>query len=142
MAEARFENGSIVELDERHPPIKPRRVSFDWEKTPLHWIPKDPVATHMINSFHIVLPEGERWFIQCVKDATPFIKDEKLKAEIRGFIGQEMVHARSHQGVLESLLERNGIDTKKITDQMRQGNADRPAARAGLSARKRRWMLL
>ena len=142
MDDTRFEDGVLVNLDERHPPIKARRVSFDWQKTPLHWIPNDPVATHMINSFHIVLPEGERWFIQCVKDALPYIKDERLKQEIKGFIGQEMVHARSHQGVLETLLEQNGIDTKKITDQMRQGNADRPAARAKLSGRRRRWMLL
>jgi predicted metal-dependent hydrolase len=129
-------------FDERHPRIKPRRVTFDWEKTPLHWIPGDPVATHMINSFHIVLPEGERWFVQCVKDALPYIRDEKLKEEIKGFIGQEMVHARSHQGVLETLLEKNGIDTKQITEQMRQGNQDRPASRAGLPRFLRRPVLL
>ncbi|WP_019633790.1 metal-dependent hydrolase [Actinomadura atramentaria] len=127
-------------IDERHPPIRPRRVSFDWTKTPLHWVPGDPVATHIINSFHIVLPEGEKWFIQCVKDARPYIKDEKLLEEIKGFIGQEMVHARSHQGVLDQILATNGIDVSKITDAAGKGNADRPAQMAALKAKNpRAW---
>ncbi|HXA59862.1 MAG TPA: metal-dependent hydrolase [Streptosporangiaceae bacterium] len=141
MGDVHVEDGRLVGLDERHPPIKTRRVAFDWEKTPLHWIPDDPVGTHLINAFHIVLPAGERWFIQCVKDALPDLTDEKLKEEIKGFIGQEMVHARSHQGVLDQLLEKNGIDTRKITDQMNKGNDDRPGERAKMSARKARWML-
>ncbi|QKW36531.1 metal-dependent hydrolase [Actinomadura sp. NAK00032] len=127
-------------IDERHPPIKPRRVSFDWSATPLHWVPGDPVATHIINSFHIVLPEGEKWFIQCVKDARPYIKDERLLEEIKGFIGQEMVHARSHQGVLDQILEAGGIDVSRITDAAAKGNAERPAQMAALKERNpRAW---
>ncbi|MEU5880741.1 metal-dependent hydrolase [Spirillospora sp. NPDC047279] len=132
------EVGAMAGIDERHPRIQARRVSFDWEKTPLHWVPGDPVATHMINSFHIVLPEGEKWFIQCVKDATPHIKDQKLREEIKGFIGQEMVHARSHQGVLTQLLERNGIDVSKITVPAAQGNAERPEQMAALKKKSPR----
>ncbi|GLW65004.1 metal-dependent hydrolase [Actinomadura rubrobrunea] len=130
----------MTDVDERHPPIKPRRVSFDWSRTPLHWIPGDPVATHIINSFHIVLPEGEKWFIQCVKDARPYIRDERLLEEIKGFIGQEMVHARSHQGVLDGLLAAHGIDVTPITDQAARGNAERPARMAALKRRSpRAW---
>ncbi|RSN48899.1 MULTISPECIES: metal-dependent hydrolase [Actinomadura] len=133
-------DGAASGIDERHPPIKPRRVTFDWSETPLHWVPDDPVATHIINSFHIVLPEGEKWFIQCVKDARPYIKDERLLEEIKGFIGQEMVHARSHQGVLDQILERNGIDVSKITDAAAKGNAERPAQMAALKEKNpRAW---
>ncbi|MEW2360097.1 metal-dependent hydrolase [Spirillospora sp. NPDC029432] len=128
------------DVDERHPPIRTRRVSFDWAQTPLHWIPGDPVATHIINSFHIVLPEGEKWFIQCVKDARPHIEDARLLQEIKGFIGQEMVHARSHQGVLDGLLEAAGIDVTAITGPAGRGNAERPARMAALKERSpRRW---
>jgi uncharacterized protein len=142
MDDGHAQDGRSPGIDERHPPIKTRRVSFDWEKTPLHWIPGDPVGTHLINSFHIVLPAGERWFIQCVKDALPEITDEKLKEEIKGFIGQEMVHARSHQGVLDNLLEKSGIDTRKITDQMNKGNDERPGQRAKMSPRRARRLLM
>jgi predicted metal-dependent hydrolase len=115
-------------------------VEFDWARTPLHWIPGDPLATHVINSFHIVLPEGEKWFVQCVKDARPYISDERLLAEIKGFIGQEMVHARSHQGVLDRLLEANGIDVTPITGPAGRGNAERPARMEALRERSpRRW---
>ncbi|GAA1528542.1 metal-dependent hydrolase [Actinomadura kijaniata] len=133
-------DGPAFEIDERHPPIRTRRVSFDWSGTPLHWIPGDPVATHIINSFHLVLPEGEKWFIQCVKDARPHIRDPRLLEEIKGFIGQEMVHARSHQGVLDQILEANGIDVSRITGPAGQGNADRARQMAELKARSpRRW---
>ncbi|MFF5259545.1 metal-dependent hydrolase [Actinomadura viridis] len=132
--------GTPPAIDERHPPIKTRRVAFDWSATPLHWVPGDPVATHIINSFHIVLPEGEKWFIQCVKDARPHIGDERLLEEIKGFIGQEMVHARSHQGVLERLLEANGLDVTRITEPAGRGNDERPARMAALKERSpRRW---
>jgi uncharacterized protein len=132
--------GPPDKIDERHPPIRTRRVSFDWSRTPLHWIPGDPVATHIVNSFHIVLPEGEKWFIQCVKDARPHIKDERLLEEIKGFIGQEMVHARSHQGVLDQILEAGGIDVRKITDPAGKGTAERPARMAELQKRSpRAW---
>ncbi|WP_433338342.1 metal-dependent hydrolase [Spirillospora sp. CA-294931] len=134
------ESAALREIDERHPPIKTRRVSFDWTDTPLHWIPGDPLATHIINSFHIVLPEGEKWFIQCVKDARPHIRDERLLEEIKGFIGQEMVHARSHQGVLDQILQAQGIDVSRITGPAGRGNAERPAQMAALKAKSpRAW---
>jgi len=131
-----------AEIDERHPTIKPRRVTFEWGATPVHWIPGDPVGTHVINAFHILLPAGERWFIECVKDALPEITDERLRTEVKGFIGQEMVHARSHQGVLDRILEENGIDTRKITDEMNEGLARRPAKRATMSPRAARRTLM
>ncbi|GAB3683928.1 metal-dependent hydrolase [Actinocorallia lasiicapitis] len=106
----------MSEIDERHPLIKARRVVFDWEATPLHWIPGDPLASHLINYFQVLLTTGEKWFIQCVQDAVPLLPpDELLRAEIRGFIGQEMVHSRSHQRVLDLLLRREGIDVRPIT---------------------------
>ncbi|GAA3206517.1 metal-dependent hydrolase [Actinocorallia longicatena] len=131
----------LFEVDERHPPIKARRVAFDWENTPLHWVPGNYVATHMINSFHLVLPEGERWFIQCVQDAKPLIKDEKLLEEIKGFIGQEMVHARAHGSFLTELLDRHGVDHRKITEAAKAGNDSRPADRAKMKPRNRLRML-
>ncbi|TNY37398.1 metal-dependent hydrolase [Thermomonospora catenispora] len=130
--------GAAFEIDERHPPIKTRRVSFDWSDTPLHWIPGDPVATHMINSFHVVLPEGEKWFINCVKAALPYVADERLRKEIKGFIGQEMVHSRSHQGVLDDLLAAHGIDVKPITEPAARGNAEWTARMAELERRRPR----
>ncbi|MEO5873571.1 MAG: metal-dependent hydrolase [Streptosporangiaceae bacterium] len=130
------------ELDERHPVIRARRVDFDWEKTPLHWIPNDPVATHLVNCFHLMLPTGEKWFVQCVVDALPEIKDEKLREEVKGFIGQETVHARAHQGVLEDLLEAHGIDHRVLTRGTQERIDRREEQRRGWSKKFRRRFLM
>jgi predicted metal-dependent hydrolase len=105
------------EMDERHPAITPRRVKFDWSGTPLHWIPGEPVATHFINTLHLLLPAGERWFVRVYKQTLPLIgeDDARLRAEVKGFMGQEAVHAYSHQGVLDRQMLERGLDPRPLT---------------------------
>ena len=45
--------------------LHPRDVPFDWSELPMHWIPGEPFATHLLNVLHLLLPEGERWFVGC-----------------------------------------------------------------------------
>ena len=56
-------------------PAQRRMVRFDWTDTPLHWVPDDPFSTHMINVLHLLLPAGERWFINVVNEAAPLVDD-------------------------------------------------------------------
>jgi hypothetical protein len=97
-------------------PIKARRPRFDLTETPLHWIPGDPMATHMMNVLHILLPPGERWFCDVYREALPFITDDKLREDVKGFIGQEATHARAHE-VGREYLARHGIDTDRAMAQ-------------------------
>ncbi|MEV6793822.1 metal-dependent hydrolase [Streptomyces sp. NPDC051320] len=83
--------------------IAPRRVSFDWERTPLHWIPDEPTATHVINVLHLLLPAGERWFVKVFKDALPLVRDAGLLKDVKGFMGQEATHSVQHSHVLDHL---------------------------------------
>jgi predicted metal-dependent hydrolase len=92
------------------PPLKARAVRFDWSRTPLHWIPGDPYAAHLVNGLHLIAPPAERWFIRVYQEALPLITDEALKADVRGFMGQEGMHARAHALVLDQ-LRTHGIDT-------------------------------
>jgi predicted metal-dependent hydrolase len=94
--------------------LYPRRVSFEWEKTPLHWIGGDATTTHTIDVLHLLLPAGERWFVHIYKQVLPLLDDPKLKAEVKGFMGQEAVHARAHSAVLEHLAA-HGIDVSPFT---------------------------
>ncbi|MCU1628221.1 MAG: metal-dependent hydrolase [Pseudonocardia sp.] len=87
-----------------------RDVAFDWSALPLHWIPGEPFATHLLDVLHLLLPEGERWFVRLFSDALPLVRDPQLAEDVRGFIGQEAMHAVSHQGVLDHLATA-GIDT-------------------------------
>lgn len=97
--------------------IKPRRVSFDWSDTPLHWIPGDAQTTHTINVLHLLLPAGERWFVDLYRDALPLVTDDALRRQVKGFMGQEAVHSRSHQAVLDHLLDQ-GLDPRPYTRQI------------------------
>ncbi|MCF2527102.1 metal-dependent hydrolase [Yinghuangia soli] len=98
-------------------PIRPRRVAFDWQDTPVHWIPGDAPSTHLINVLHLLLPAGEKWFVQVYKEALPLITDDKLREDVRGFMGQESVHSYSHAAVLDH-LRAQGIETRGYTQRL------------------------
>jgi uncharacterized protein len=92
-ATADLEPGQVV--------LKPRDVRFDWSGLPLRWIGGEPEASHVLSTLHLLLPEGERWFVATFKRALPLIHDEELREDVIGFIGQEAIHAEAHQGVLD-----------------------------------------
>ena len=97
--------------------IRPRRVRFDWSDTPLHWIPGDPQTTHTINVLHLLLPAGEKWFVEVYRQALPLIDDPQLAADVKGFMGQEAIHSRAHAAVLDHLLAQ-GLDPTPFTSRM------------------------
>jgi hypothetical protein len=104
-------NGSAVR--EGHP-IERRKVRFDWTGTPRHWVPDDAFTTHVINVLHLLLPAGERWFVDIVNKAQPLVHDDELKEKIKPFVQQESWHAWAHTVVLDHLAEQ-GIDTTAYT---------------------------
>lgn len=97
-----------------HYAITPRRVSFDWETTPLHWIPGEPTATHVINVLHLLLPAGERWFVKVFKEGLPLVDDPELLGDVKGFMGQEATHSVQHAYVLDHLAAQR-LDTADFT---------------------------
>ncbi|MBW8486076.1 metal-dependent hydrolase [Actinomadura parmotrematis] len=96
--------------------LQARDVRFDWAAVPLHWIPGDPVATHFVNVLHLLLPAGEEWFVRVFKETVPHIRDDRLREDVLGFIGQEAVHAASHDGVLDHFLAQ-GLDVRPFVRQ-------------------------
>ncbi|MFJ4920561.1 metal-dependent hydrolase [Streptomyces sp. NPDC088725] len=94
--------------------IVPRQVSFDWRGTPLHWIPDEPTATHVINVLHLLLPAGERWFVRVFKEGLPLITDPELLSDVKGFMGQEATHGVQHSYVLNHLADQR-LDTGPYT---------------------------
>ncbi|MGW7079001.1 metal-dependent hydrolase [Streptomyces sp. NPDC054866] len=99
---------------EEHYAIVPRRVSFDWERTPLHWVPDEPTATHVINVLHLLLPAGERWFVKVFKEGLPLVTDSVLLKDVKGFMGQEATHSVQHAHVLDHLAAQR-LDTAAFT---------------------------
>ncbi len=121
--------------------LQPRDVRFDWSELPMHWVPREPFATHVLNVLHLLLPEGERWFCRTFQEALPLIDDDRLAEDVRGFIGQEAVHAEAHQGVLAHLPAKD-LDPEPFVRQVswifQRILGDRPA----LTARARQEYLI
>lgn len=95
-----------------------RDVQFDFSNSSLAWIEGDPYGSHVISSLNLLLPTGERWFCKNFAEAMRYVKDERLREEMIGFMGQEAVHAKSHDKALPEFLLRNGIDPAPFVNQV------------------------
>ncbi|MBO0855494.1 MAG: metal-dependent hydrolase [Nocardia sp.] len=119
--------------------IRARDVRFDFSTVPMHYIPGEVMATHMINVMHLVLPEGERAMARALAEALPDIRDERLREEVLGFIGQENQHANSHEAARRH-LEDLGLDVAPMVDAV-AWLADRILGDHGLTGRaKQEWL--
>jgi hypothetical protein len=104
-------------LDHERLVLEARDVQFDWAKLPLHYVPDEPFATHVLNVLHLLLPAGEEFFVEVFKKTLPLIKDDQLRLDVQGFIGQESVHSQAHSGVLDHFAAQ-GVDVTPYTDQI------------------------
>jgi predicted metal-dependent hydrolase len=85
------------------PRLKVRKPQLDFGRTPKYWVLGDPQSTHALNILNFGIPAGERFFIDSVRLALPYITDNQLAADARAFIGQESVHARMHERAADHL---------------------------------------
>ncbi|MGH3577235.1 MAG: metal-dependent hydrolase [Mycobacterium sp.] len=97
--------------------LEARDVEFDWANLPFHYVPGEPFATHVLNVLHMLLPAGEEFFVDVFKKTLPLIKDDQLRLDVQGFIGQEAMHSQAHSGVLDYFAA-NGVDLTPFTDQI------------------------
>ncbi|WP_435118699.1 metal-dependent hydrolase [Amycolatopsis thermoflava] len=119
--------------------IAARDVHFSWDDVPLHYIPGEPMATHLINVMHLVLPEGERAMSAALAEALPLIDDPRLSEEVTGFVGQEAVHASSHEGA-RGHLAKLGLPVEPVARKM-DWLVDRVLGDHGLSGKaKHAWL--
>ena len=93
--------------------ILPRKVKFDWKKTPVDWIPNQPYASYFINEINNILPAGEFWFCRLYNKVLPEITDEKLKQDVQAFIRQEAMHAVAHTSANKEYLSQRNIDIQR-----------------------------
>lgn len=63
-----------------------------------------PVFTSLMNTFSIVLPIGERFFIDAVRRHRDQVTDPELKKAVTAFIGQEAMHGREHEEYNDALF--------------------------------------
>ncbi|MBX9639302.1 MAG: metal-dependent hydrolase, partial [Mycobacteriaceae bacterium] len=97
--------------------LEARDVAFDWANLPFYYVPQEPLATHVLNVLHLLLPAGEEFFVEVFKKTLPLIKDDQLRRDVQGFIGQEAMHSQAHSGVLDHFAAQ-GVDVTPFTDQI------------------------
>ena len=89
-----------------------RRLLIDLEtELPRHWCAGDPFLTAFFNALSMSFPVGEQFFIDAVQAGfklLPATQQDKFRAEVQGFVGQEATHRRIH-GLFNALLERQGL---------------------------------
>ena len=93
--------------------IKPRKVKFEWQDSPIDWIPNQPFASYLINEINMILPAGEFWFCRLYNKVLPQISDEKLKQDVQAFIRQEAMHAQAHNSANKEYLSQRNIDVSR-----------------------------
>jgi predicted metal-dependent hydrolase len=86
-----------------------RRLLVDMEQ-PIarHWCAGDAFRTALFNALSMSFPVGEQFFIDSVRNGfkqLPPELQEKFKAEVQGFVGQEATHRRLHALYNEQLAK-------------------------------------
>ena len=80
-------------------------MRWDDRPIPRHFMGDDLVLSHLAVMGSSVFPEGEAFFVRSVRRYRDQLTDPDLVAQVRGFIGQESIHAREHRVLNERLAE-------------------------------------
>ncbi|MEM7410845.1 MAG: metal-dependent hydrolase [Myxococcota bacterium] len=91
--------------------IRIRAPRIDYDDVPAHWLADNAIATQIFNGLNLVFPDGERFFIDSVRDHLDDIEDPKLRDQVRGFFGQEGRHAHEHERYFEA-MEAQGYEIR------------------------------
>jgi predicted metal-dependent hydrolase len=89
--------------------LRVRRPRLVDDLPPRLWFDGDVVATHLGNAAGLLFPLGERFFVRSVRKFAGRVTDPGLAARIRGFAGQEALHAREHERFFLALTG-HGLD--------------------------------
>lgn len=63
------------------------------------------LMSHFLTALSMTFPEGERFFVETVRNVRAQIEDPQLQKDISGFIGQESHHARAHEQFNQDVQE-------------------------------------
>lgn len=96
-------------------PIVPRsRLDFGLDgDIPKYWFGGDAFKTRFFDAMSTLFPEGEKFFINCVRDYREQITDPELKAQVADFMRQEAQHGRVHDQ-FNARLSAQGIRVDRI----------------------------
>ena len=80
---------------------------------PKYWFANDAFKSRFFDAMSTIFPEGERYFISCVRDYRDQVTDPQLLQEIRDFMRQEGQHGIVHTEY-NNRLKAQGIDVDML----------------------------
>lgn len=86
---------------------------------PRHWFGGDAFKTRFFDAMSMLFPEGEKFFIQCVRDYRERITDPQMQADVRDFIYQEGQHGMIHDAY-NRRVARQGVAVDAIEGRMKR----------------------
>ncbi|WP_028007001.1 metal-dependent hydrolase [Solimonas flava] len=100
--------------------IVPRKgPEFAWQDLPRWWFGGDPFRTRFFDAMSLLFPEGEKFFIACVRDYRDSIADPELRAAVKDFMYQEGQHGVVHTS-FNNHLKSQGIAVDEVLTRQRQ----------------------
>lgn len=119
---ARPDLGALAGCDHTGSMQIPRRdVAFhiDPAAVPLDWANADGFESTFLNALSLLFPEGEKFFVESVKQQKQRITDPELSSQIAGFIGQEAMHGREHRAFNTLLVSHGFTEAPRIEARLR-----------------------
>ncbi|REE96210.1 metal-dependent hydrolase [Thermomonospora umbrina] len=97
-------------VPQRSVPVRRMRFTHPQGALKRHYADGDLVMSHLVSVLSATFPPGEDFFVRSVRHYRDQITDPELAAQVRGFIGQEVVHGREHDN-LNKILRGMGYPT-------------------------------
>src|SRR6185503_19926900 len=86
----------------------------DPTRVPRDWANGDPYETTFMNALSTLFPEGEKFFVESVKQQKHHVTDPALERDVAAFIGQEAMHGREHRAFNDLLLADGFRETPRV----------------------------
>lgn len=101
--------------------IQPRRMDFEFDPDiPRYWFGGDQFKTMLLTALSSTFPEGERFFVRSVRHYQKSLSTQKLREEVKGFIGQEAHHGNEHE-TFNAFMRKKGVPTDIVEEFVLKG---------------------
>ncbi len=100
-------------------PIVRRDLNFKLEEIPRFWFGGDPFKTRIFDALSLTFPDGERYFIECVRLFRDQIHDPGLQQRVADFIRQEAQHGIAHDKMNQIMINQ-GMPVQKFIGHVNQ----------------------
>ena len=97
-----------------------RKMPFEFpDDIAPHWNKAKPEWSHMVNGASLTMPFLEPYLIRTMRKAMDKIESPQLKADVKGYIGQEGQHFQQHRKFNNILIKNGYTQLTNIEDQMK-----------------------